>query len=570
MAEAEGFSSAIPPVHPDTLVHTRSPITNLPAEVLAQIFLCRVKTRKDRPTDANPSSSPAPWWTLSAVCQYWRNVALHTARLWNEINVASASVELTELFLSRSAQAALVIHGSALSSESNLEPLRLVLKELGRICVLSVGLTPAVLELFQATPFTAPLLSVLDIFHHSDPNDILAFLEGLQAPVLRDLMLSASYYAQERVDWLKFPFPSSLTQLIVDGESFFHTHPSLIADSIGHLRHLTFLSLDDILQDPDPEDHHPQLANRTANFSIELPELEEVELIEASVAAAASFLRYLKVPDRTHIALTPHLDDLSPSPPSLLPLMQQRLKPKVASPPKLTALSVTIGSLNATFHWMFAKGDPAVNDSRTADVTITYPDPSPSHERTSCFIQLLQGVSSVFTPFNLAILYIQFLPDYPAAESEWLALFAKTNNIIALAFDNGRRSTHSAWCNDLMLSLVRPRCHSTTLEDMMPPLVSLPRLQSIVLSSIDIASKRPGDEDGLGLGGSMYFLDRLCGVLAERTVVTGVPLSLNLKRCGNVNRVVVGRLRDVADVRWDQYEGPAVVSDDGVMEMESR
>ncbi len=65
------------------------PMRKVPADILYDIFAICVDFRKDRPHrgyDSRTIPSTAPW-SLSRVCSSWRNISIHSSKLWSCIQL---------------------------------------------------------------------------------------------------------------------------------------------------------------------------------------------------------------------------------------------------------------------------------------------------------------------------------------------------------------------------------------------------------------------------------------------------------------------------------------------------
>lgn len=84
-------------------------ILQLPPELLSEILLHYVQTWIDdsNSEDSRPAVLPYGWMKVTHVCHHWREVALHTPRLWSNIADFGNTVEFVEEMISRSGQAGL-------------------------------------------------------------------------------------------------------------------------------------------------------------------------------------------------------------------------------------------------------------------------------------------------------------------------------------------------------------------------------------------------------------------------------------------------------------------------------
>ncbi|EIN05010.1 hypothetical protein PUNSTDRAFT_47240 [Punctularia strigosozonata HHB-11173 SS5] len=212
-----------------------APISRLPPEVLGMIFLlCVPDPRCGHPF---PQSH-----AFSQVCQHWRGIALDTAVLW--LTVPRATLELTDIFLSRSRNASLDVHVSDDFIEgpvaaSHRAALALVLSHLNRVRSLDLvyDIETWLMPLSNASiNLPAPLLVDLSIKAYSNqaslPDDFL----GLYAPRLSHLYLG----------YVSFNWPTLF-------------HESLV-------RALTILELDRLPADSFPSGGELAMALRSMPF----------------------------------------------------------------------------------------------------------------------------------------------------------------------------------------------------------------------------------------------------------------------------------------------------------------
>ncbi|EKM52672.1 uncharacterized protein PHACADRAFT_149521 [Phanerochaete carnosa HHB-10118-sp] len=123
----------------ETRNYTRSPLLELPDEILSEVFLhCADGIRKEYYQcfpDETAVLGPFTWLTVAHVCRHWRVIALVSPRLWSHIDVRRE--DRTTEFLRRSGEVPLSIyhHDHPYSEKA----LRLVFENIPRIRVLIVS-----------------------------------------------------------------------------------------------------------------------------------------------------------------------------------------------------------------------------------------------------------------------------------------------------------------------------------------------------------------------------------------------------------------------------------------------
>ncbi|TFK29656.1 hypothetical protein FA15DRAFT_663811 [Coprinopsis marcescibilis] len=270
-----------------------SPICQLPPEVLSRIFIhFELQTSLRFHCPANRS-----WYQITHICRYWRSVALHCPQLWS--NICVVSTFWTELFLSRSKQAPLLLE-IGFQVPFAMEPRihEILVTQMSRLSSLLVSGTTDMLKMrLHHLPSSAPSLHTLSI-ENSGFNETMTlpelFVEG--TPQLKELRLYRCY-----IDWSS-PLLQGLSKLniSVNDDVFYpSTHPpppspDVFLQALRNMTTLTHLTLQ--MDFPDIN------SKPLSNSSIALHHLEELDLA-GSITGVVGFLSHITLPASAHIRL---------------------------------------------------------------------------------------------------------------------------------------------------------------------------------------------------------------------------------------------------------------------------
>ncbi|KAH8080697.1 hypothetical protein BXZ70DRAFT_979653 [Cristinia sonorae] len=529
------------------------PALSLPPEILSEIFLIY----NDIPFYLHDlkADDPPPWLIITSVCRYWREVALNTALLWNVIDV-ERSFELIELFLARSAGAPLDIYGNN-TQDSDVEnyldtlnywdTLPLILTEIGRIRKLDIDLTLEMREAFESTPWdTANILSVLHLHHFGDEYELLLFLDNLKTPLLREMKISMSPFADGPLPWKNYSLSKSLTHLNISGGSFVQTNPMVVANVIRDLQLLEVLMLDDTFDVPSSLDS-PNL--NPSRFPVALPHLQQLHLTNTTFTACAPFLEYVKIPSSTLVVMVFDNNDLQPARGAdevMINLLRRRLNP-IATTASVGVDILVIGCEFLTFDVSELSRPPPPLD-RNPHLCLSYLHDEPDEERLSCFMHLVRNILVGVPLCNITMLSIHFLPQYATAEADWRALAACLPNVIAISVyqDSKYASTGWSWSVEMTVALFKV----TPGDDGQPRSVNFPKLKLLCLRNFNV--KDTGGTDALD--SSFDFVEGLRDAFMRRREAgfeDGFAVRIDIKNCEGVDSGGVRRLEDAAVVVWD-------------------
>ncbi|KAH8092242.1 hypothetical protein BXZ70DRAFT_1067139 [Cristinia sonorae] len=194
-------SQVISTALPATETYELSPMSKIPPEILAEIFI-----------HARYQDRTAGWLAITLVCRHWRELALDTTALWNDVTFSATNLGSTHIdprHLARAKQSPMRLEITAFAFT---ESLRLLLSEVHRaetLVIITFGST--MLSILQHLPPSAPLLTSLQVYINTESGVTrnTEFLNGCETPALRSL--SIFHYTW---DWTEtFTLPRGLTSL---------------------------------------------------------------------------------------------------------------------------------------------------------------------------------------------------------------------------------------------------------------------------------------------------------------------------------------------------------------------
>ena len=326
----------------------------LPPELLAGIFCEYVR----HSYSAFNSTIVPCWISVSYVCRYWRDVALHCANLWAYLFFVSP--EWMDELLSRSKNAPLIVHTHMFfDSRSGQGPIRSLEKALGnmeRIQELWIYCSSDIIEMIgPKLNVAAPLLQSLCLSTWRDDHEYRSVinkdtLPGAM-PDLRKVHLESCH-----VDWSS-PVFNGLTELTI---RYTLNDPMECWNGLqfilGHLPRLRQLHLDTLL--PYDTDMDALSTNPRKDKFISLPHLELLTLT-GPISWLIALLTQLKFPKTTIVRVECGCDDPQAAS-RLLPLIQDQFD----SHPSMTASAQTVRYLDL-YHdnkcWQFTYGLSTAN-----------------------------------------------------------------------------------------------------------------------------------------------------------------------------------------------------------------
>lgn len=262
-------------------------ISTLPFELLSAIFLECVLSA--------PNSNAM--LQIAQVCRDWLQVAVDSALLWTKLDPG----RLHPVVVSRSGQAPIhlqfqEIHGTVPRSAE-----RFISENFHRVQDLSLQASAESIDtLLKTTTGYAPLLEAVKISAWSENRYVHPSLSALfngGAPRLKRLTLE-----HMRIDWSWDGF-SQLTHLRIRVQA---KSRSGLFSVLRRMPHLLYLDLEESL--PDCSTEHPKAIEPST--IVDLPNLQELKLDDASLWNCTFFLHHLRIPSTTrinlHIWVGPH------------------------------------------------------------------------------------------------------------------------------------------------------------------------------------------------------------------------------------------------------------------------
>ena len=295
-------------VHAETIRNLKSrwnalaTISRLPDEVLAGAFLqLNLFFRNDQLQWR--SIDRYRWITVCQVCVHWRSVALSTPRLWNDITVTRSLGWMREV-LARSQRAPLRVRIALTSLVDGMgESARLVLRELGRIEDLVIGVSADALEILRALDAPAPLLRSLNI---EGVRQRMSRQPGGERQIPPPQVLARATTAQlEQLDLLHCKFPwnlpvpfTSLTHLKVVGTGADRPPIAHVIMTLASFKILESLDLEGMI----PTLTEGATALPTPAMVVRFPRLKRLRLVGETMNCA-NLLNRLVFPSSVSIAL---------------------------------------------------------------------------------------------------------------------------------------------------------------------------------------------------------------------------------------------------------------------------
>lgn len=260
-----------------------SPIYRLPPEILGTIFICVARSVFDL-------TRPYGWIRLTHACYEWREVALHTPRLWSHIYLVRNLEFMREVF-ARSKEAPL--HVDILSYETP-EVVELAFAHIHHTAVLQLrrGFEKAIGNI-PFPPF-APVLGRLELSTEDPESPIANMVLNCRMPELFHLDVHSAAFL---FPWSRPIFQNSLTHL-----TFSNTDRRMSAalhevlKVLSGMPTLKLVDFDDVLAPPLP-------SSLSACNTIHLPQLEVLRL-RGLCSGCTPFLQHIAYPCTTRLCIT--------------------------------------------------------------------------------------------------------------------------------------------------------------------------------------------------------------------------------------------------------------------------
>ncbi|KAH8080699.1 hypothetical protein BXZ70DRAFT_637221 [Cristinia sonorae] len=308
----------------------RTTVLDVSPEVLADIFVFCIHLFGDHHYNSIFEASPlVAWATITAVCRYWREVALTTPLLWANIPVHHPSLEVIKLFFARLGDVPLtVLQWPLAKTVTGFKVMPLCLQAFERIRTLETTIIPEMLAHFERnSPISASLLSTLHMHLSESKDEVFYFMRHLEAPMLRDLTFSDDFPpSDDLLVWSNDLFPSSLERLCIQEGTFEEAHPSVVLRAVSHLRHLRVLELHSIFGD---NRSFPGSDSTFEGTYVALPQLRELHISSTAMAICTLFLGCITIPASASIVLSSFPSDLHSDHQALFGRLRQHLAPHV-------------------------------------------------------------------------------------------------------------------------------------------------------------------------------------------------------------------------------------------------
>ncbi|KAH8080680.1 hypothetical protein BXZ70DRAFT_1012438 [Cristinia sonorae] len=531
----------------------QSTADSLPPEILSKIFSHVAADDKNFAYLKN----------ILHVCRYWRAVAIEVPHFWNHIEIGTTAQdgEITtptslpmDLLLTWSKQVPLTIFALALATPHEINSLRLVLAEIGRVFTLDIELTQEVVELFlEIRPLSAPLLSRLRVTYAENACDVSGpFFNSLHAPTLSELELSGYPPDVDALTWSSHYFPPTLTHLMVDSYIFLDPHPYVVSEAIRHLQlleYLEFLFCVDTAYQILPNN----VPHSSSRPPVILPHLKKLVITSATTEEWASFMEYVSIPLSTQVRIHLFNGSVSVEPASLLvDLLRRRLLRKASHLNTEDAVvgvpdvdMVTVGYCTIKFHHSGSSQSHFLSSAPYILNLFQWFD-SKMAEAYRWHMQAVPLLLAAIPLHNITVLSLLHLPECRdtvlALEEHRFAMLGSFTNVTTLILRR-KPSVYWDWSHDAAISILE--VHRLPTASSIRTIL-FPRLKHLQLSHVGMN----GDK---GATTPLKFVDDLCAVLEARKGAGFGIHDVFLEECCDVNETVIRKLERVVPVVWDGY-----------------
>ncbi|KAF9241061.1 hypothetical protein BU15DRAFT_73545 [Melanogaster broomeanus] len=357
------------------------PVSRLPCEILATIFLYQAHSFYQDPRYSGTWRAAPPWANVSYVCHHWRNVALSCQSLWSFLFVSPP--RWTEELLSRSKTVPLRIRidvGFTCQRAMIFKLFQKVTTDVTRIQDLSLKLPTLPYNLIEgvlsklSTP--APLLHTLhlcipDLGEDGEDGIYPDTLFNRETPALRSLEFCYSH-----MPWSSPIFTTLSTLRLRNIPSSSQPTITELLAMLRRIPDLTHLYLENAFRSAKDAltSQHTLLSE-----SLDLPHLSRLALI-APFSAVVVFLSNVTVPLKTEIRLSCRRNiDTTESYTPLYPLLERRFNTTSDVGTVIRTLNIKTTSRDAGF--------VLSTSERDCDVSF-YSDGRRLHEDWGCCIPL--------------------------------------------------------------------------------------------------------------------------------------------------------------------------------------
>ncbi|CAL1713947.1 unnamed protein product [Somion occarium] len=507
----------------DMKVHLNqlTPISRLPPELLSEIFWFHMVSICHSPN--HYLTCQDAWIKVTHVCHYWREVALHSPRLWTRISVSGLDSGRAGELISRSKNASLTVRAVAYNP-GNVSALKHVFSHLERIESLDSSLPSDLYkQLFEVPPLSAPRLKKVLFFNMSSlDEEFLPSLKNCHFPSIREAVEAG--------------IPDAMATDVTETARALASMPLLeYLELVGVIRGLngTFSAL------PPPSQN------------VILPRLKTVRLCSSLTSPGAAYaylLDHLSLPADSRIAL----DFASSALADIFPLIVDPISHKLTAegrlghPGEIRAFAILTHLEHCASGCVlnfWTSVDPVVNPS---DRTLPHLQIALPWSANLC--QSTWRLCSALPLANIEALWLGCSPGQEpsgATEQIWFDLFKQLTQVTSLRISNQGavglpRLLYTRFTSD------RPRDN----EKYDCPQLLMRKLRSLTLEEVRFRDAEDRDDE---------FLTDLKDTLRWRESVR----ELSLRRCLNMDARDVDDLRGIVPsvvwdevTRWEQPRNP--------------
>nr|GAT50662.1 predicted protein [Mycena chlorophos] len=220
------------------------PVLTLPPEIVAEIFLHYLPPYPDCPPLRGPGS---PTYLLG-ICRQWREIALHTPRLWRAVSLGAPvtdwNADEAMRWFERSANCRMSLHFDSLLIHALGLPIAALEKHLSRVEFLNWEVSARLSESLVALLRSGPVTSMVDIALSNSWDEPLPVVSLKDAHRLRSVSLWNFDY---RIDSLPWDFLTTLALLHVALDECLP-----VVDAARSLMHLKLL-IREVSEEPSSE-----------------------------------------------------------------------------------------------------------------------------------------------------------------------------------------------------------------------------------------------------------------------------------------------------------------------------
>ncbi|TCD65759.1 hypothetical protein EIP91_002243 [Steccherinum ochraceum] len=537
-------ATSLPIVHKNYL-NTQVAIARLPPEILAQVFLHCIVPVAIGGYACPPSHK---WLKVSHVCHFWREVALGTPGLWTHIHVRglATTLECANAFLDRSRQSMLTLRVDFVAWK--LSPvIHALIRSMVRADNLHLYLPITTMkEIGRLLPHFAPHLRSLylgidcDLYRGDESYDTSQFLRACSAPALQELKISNVHF-----EGLKGTLPFTLKHLSIYNPG---RGPSeSLSVLLGILQGLC--SLESLAISSDMYSALPSIPSS----SIHMPHLKFLR-VDTSTEECVHLLALLVIPASTIVSVSSRTRVQDDDGILLASVLVDKL---MACVQHICRENMTAKLVLSRTHLRVFQTDRSDHEARSVeswqspqfDVAFIGPN---GNIPCSWFAD----VCTLASPLDVGILFIsdgRLLDCSPTLSPEhnsaWHEVLRSMPNLFFLGINN-RVMSGRIKDDHAVLELIRPY-RSSSPDDIGATSTSefripVPKLEHLLLQ--DVTFKAAKSSRG------PRFVDELMDVFQQRKEAGCELKQIIIRKCVNVEKRNVKKLRKVVAVAWDEVD----------------